>query len=50
MQVDHRIPQAHGGDDEYANLQMLCSGCNARKGTGTHEELLARNRRDGILT
>lgn len=49
MQVDHRVPQAHGGGDEYDNLQMLCSGCNARKGTGTHEELLAKLREDGIL-
>ena len=49
MQVDHRIPQAKGGADDYANLQMLCSGCNLRKGTGTMLELLAKLRRDGIL-
>ena len=49
MEVDHRIPRAEGGGDEYSNLQMLCSGCNARKGAGTHEELLARLRRDGII-
>ena len=49
MQVDHRIPQAKGGGDDYDNLQMLCSGCNLRKGTGTMVELLAKLRRDGIL-
>ena len=49
MQVGHRVPQAHGGGDEYDNLQMLCSGCNARKGTRTHEELLAKLMEDGIL-
>ena len=49
MQVDHRIPQAKGGADDYGNLQMLCSGCNLRKGTGTMVELLAKLRRDGIL-
>ena len=49
MQVDHRIPQAKGGADDYDNLQMLCSGCNLRKGTGTMVELLAKLRREGIL-
>ena len=49
MQVDHRIPQAKGGTDHYDNLQMLCSGCNLRKGTGTQEELRVKLRRDGII-
>jgi len=49
MQVDHRVPQAKGGTDHYDNLQMLCSGCNSRKGTGTQEELRVKLRRDGII-
>ena len=49
MQVDHKVPQSKGGSDHYDNLQMLCSGCNLRKGTGTHEQLLAKLRRDGII-
>ena len=49
MHVDHIVPQSHGGGDEYSNLQMLCSGCNVRKGTGTHSQLLAYLRADGIL-
>ncbi len=49
MHVDHIVPKSQGGGDEFANLQMLCSGCNARKGTGTHEQLLAHLRADGIL-
>ena len=49
MHVDHIVPRAAGGGDEYSNLQMLCSGCNVRKGTGTHEQLLAHLRADGIL-
>ena len=49
MHVDHIVPRAAGGGNEYGNLQMLCSGCNVRKGTGTHEQLLAHLRADGIL-
>jgi 5-methylcytosine-specific restriction endonuclease McrA len=30
--VDHIIPLARGGSDEYTNLQAACATCNARKG------------------
>lgn len=30
--IDHVVPTAHGGDDDFANLQLLCVGCNASKG------------------
>jgi len=29
VQGDHIVAQAHGGDDELMNLQLLCSICNA---------------------
>jgi len=31
-QVDHIIPQAHGGDGSPSNGQVLCPTCNAAKG------------------
>lgn len=34
LQFDHVIPLALGGSSEAANLQVLCSRCNRRKGTG----------------
>ena len=49
MTVDHIIPIDHGGNDHYDNLQLLCGYCNSRKGTGTHAELRAKNKNDGIL-
>ena len=33
MDVDHIVPQADGGGDELANLQLLCRPCNLTKGT-----------------
>ena len=31
LQVDHKIPQAWGGNDEVENLQALCEQCNRGK-------------------
>lgn len=33
LTLDHIIPIAHGGGNEYTNLQTLCSKCNSEKGT-----------------
>ena len=32
LHVDHKIPVAHGGDNDLDNLQTLCSECNIGKG------------------
>lgn len=32
-QLDHIVALARGGSNAASNLQWLCSGCNARKGT-----------------
>lgn len=31
LEVDHIHPVAHGGTDEFSNLQTLCKPCNAAK-------------------
>ena len=46
--IDHIVPQARGGTDHLGNLQLLCGACNAMKGTGTQEELIAKLKREGI--
>lgn len=42
MDIEHDRPIAKGGDDDIGNLQLLCRNCNAKKGTGTLEELKAK--------
>ena len=49
MHVDHDFPWAKGGQDNIENLQVLCSGCNSRKGTGTTAQLREKNRWLGLL-
>lgn len=46
--IDHIVPRAAGGQDNYDNLQLLCGACNSAKGTGTQEELIAKLKREGI--
>lgn len=33
LQIDHVIPRAAGGPDDFTNLQILCRPCNQAKGT-----------------
>src|SRR5438105_2361672 len=33
FEVDHVVPQAGGGSDDFANLALACHSCNLRKGT-----------------
>ncbi len=40
LDVDHIIPVADGGTNEFENLQLLCRSCNSRKGTKTMRELI----------
>lgn len=37
MQVDHVIPRANGGTNDFNNLLPACRSCNHRKGTSTVE-------------
>ena len=48
LEVDHIIPQSHGGTDHLENLQLLCAHCNRVKGDRPQEYLIARLREMGM--
>ena len=38
--IDHILPEIKGGQNDYDNLQLICSDCNKRKGCHTHMNLI----------
>ncbi len=48
LEVDHIIPQSHGGTDHLENLQLLCAHCNRVKGDRPQAYLIARLREMGM--
>ena len=46
FEIDHIVPQAHGGTDHLDNLQLLCNACNRRKGTKSQSQFLAEMKSD----
>ncbi len=51
LHVDHSLARHHGGDDELANLGLLCPRCNGRKGSREIgiAELRVENDADGLI-
>jgi len=41
LEIDHVIPQSHGGSNRVANLVMTCRACNLAKGDKPLEDFLA---------
>ena len=48
MTIDHVVPRSNGGSDHFSNLQLLCSGCNSIKGTGSQAQLMTRLKERGL--
>jgi len=48
IEIDHIIPIARGGTNNFDNLQLLCRTCNRKKGTRiaapTHLKMLPKPR------
>ena len=44
LELDHRIPQVRGGDDDVFNRIALCSNCNRRKGRKAWGQFLDEER------
>ncbi len=38
--LDHRLPLARGGKNDYSNLHLVCKSCNSMKGQLTEEEFV----------
>lgn len=44
VQVDHRLPLADGGSDDWSNVQLLCVPCHAAKSAAEHRARMANRR------
>ena len=42
LEIDHKWPVSRNGGNERANLQLLCTACNLRKGVQTDAEFRER--------
>ena len=42
MEIDHMNPVVRGGSNDESNLQVICRGCNRRKGLQTDAEFRTR--------
>ena len=48
MEMDHIVPKSKGGTDHKSNLQLLCAGCNRKKGNRPQAYLDDQLKRLGI--
>ena len=48
IHMDHVIPESHGGETTYNNLQVTCRKCNLAKGTLSEQEFTQRLRNRAI--
>jgi len=39
--IDHKVPRAHGGADDLANLLLTCACCNEHRGKMPYDRYLA---------
>lgn len=50
LSIDHIKPRSKGIDNRIENLQLLCTSCNSKKGTGTQEELIQKLKDEKIIS
>ncbi len=50
LSIDHIKPRSKGIDNRIENLQLLCTSCNSKKGTGTQEELIQKLKYEKIIS
>lgn len=48
MEMDHIVPKSKGDTDHISNLQLLCAGCNRKKGNRPQAYLDDQLKRLGI--
>ena len=50
FEIDHIVPKSKGGQDDDANLQLLCGNCNRIKSDKSMGHLKASLKERGILS